>query len=675
MKKLDLHIHTVPTLKDAHFDFSMRTLERYVSEAKVDAIAITNHDVFDADQYREIRLQLQVVVFPGVEVSLDCGHVLVISDANGVDEFRRAVEQVTLAVGGSRDSISIDEFEQIFCDLSRYLVIPHYGKSPAIGSGNLERMCRYVSAGEVDSAKKFIRAIKNPTAPTPVLFSDVRIRDDLGALPTRQTFVDCGELSLAALKSCLSDKGKVALSESDGNDLIRVFEDGQMISTGLNVLLGGRSSGKTHTLNRINELHGNTKYIEQFSLVQQDRNADEREFNRKIERNQSQFTERYLSGFKAVLNDVQAVDLRADDRAVAEYIESLKKSAEEADKQDAYSKTVLFDESEFPLGDDQVLVELIGSVRQLIENIEYREVIERHADRTSLQRLACELISLLWTRTRQRQRRKLVNGLIADVKARLKLRTSAVQVSDVDLYRVSMNKRKVARFERIVKSLQEEATISEEPIQGFKVVTQKGPFAGAGEVKTASGVVTAFQDAYSVYDRPYEYLQRLLANESLKPSELYKLFVKITCRILNRDGFEVSGGERSEFRLLQEIADAQNYDFLLIDEPESSFDNPFLKSDVNQIIKEISLSMPVVLVTHNSTVGASIRPDYVLYASKDVTPEGVTYRLFSGHPMDPSLRSLDGKTIRNCEATLNSLEAGRDAYIDRRRGYEALEDQ
>jgi len=49
----------------------------------------------------------------------------------------------------------------------------------------------------------------------------------------------------------------------------------------------------------------------------------------------------------------------------------------------------------------------------------------------------------------------------------------------------------------------------------------------------------------------------------------------------------VSGGERSEFRLLQEIKDAQNYDFLLIDEPESSFDNMFLKSDVNQIIREI----------------------------------------------------------------------------------------
>ena len=675
LKKLDLHIHTVPTIRDAHFDFSMQALERYVVEMKLDAIAITNHDVLDLDQFAEIQAKLDAVVFPGIEVSLDCGHVLVISETHDLDEFHRKTEEVALAVRGSRDTLTMDDFERIFDDLSRYLVIPHYGKSPTVTSGALGRMAGYMSAGEVDSAKKFIRASKNPAAPTPVLFSDVRVHAALDAHPIRQTFIDCGELTLAALKSCLLDKTKVALSPADGNDLIQVFDDGQMISTGLNVLLGGRSSGKTHTLNRINDLHGNAKYIEQFSLVQQDRDADEREFNRKLERSQSQFKERYLAGFKAVLDDVLRVDLRSDERAVGEYVESLKKSAKEADRQDAYSKAALFDESEFPIGDDQVLVDLIASVRQLIENIEYREVIARHLDRTSLQRLACELISLLWIKTRERQKKKLVNGLVADIKAKLKLRTSAVQVSDVDLYSVSINKRKVTRFELIVKSLQEEATISEEPIQGFKVIATKGPFAGAGEVKAASGARTAFQDAYGVYDRPYEYLQQLLANESLKASELYKLFAKITYRILNRDGFEVSGGERSEFRLLQEISDAQNYDFLLIDEPESSFDNLFLKSDVNQIIKEIAGSMPVIVVTHNSTVGASIRPDYMLYASKEVDSGGVTYRLYSGHPTDRLLKSSDGKTIPNCEIMLNSLEAGRDAYVDRRRGYEALEDQ
>jgi len=170
-------------------------------------------------------------------------------------------------------------------------------------------------------------------------------------------------------------------------------------------------------------------------------------------------------------------------------------------------------------------------------------------------------------------------------------------------------------------------------------------------------------------------LQTLLANESLTQSELYRLFVNITYKILNKDGFEVSGGERSEFRLLQEIKDAQNYNMLLIDEPESSFDNMFLHSDVNQIIREISETMPVVVVTHNSTVGASIGADYSLYASKKIEGGEVVYRLYSGHPTDLSLHSPDNRTISNHEITLNSLEAGCETYDDRRRKYEAIEDR
>lgn len=254
------------------------------------------------------------------------------------------------------------------------------------------------------------------------------------------------------------------------------------------------------------------------------------------------------------------------------------------------------------------------------------------------------------------------------------MRTSAVQVEDVDLYRISMDKRKVDRFSEIVKYLQREAVISEESIQGFSVVAKKGAFAGAGEIKSASGIKTAFKESFQEYGRPYDYLRTLLANDNLKPSELYKLFVKISYTILNRDGFEVSGGERSEFRLLQEIKDAQNHDILLIDEPESSFDNMFLNSDVNKIIREISRSMPVVVVTHNSTVGASIGADYLLYASKEAEGDNVVYRLYSGYPTDVRLLSLDGKTLNNHEVMLNSLEAGDYTYNERRNVYEAIKD-
>lgn len=672
LKKIDLHIHTVPTISDSHFVFSLDAFKRYVSEAKLDAVAVTNHDLFDAAQFRTIKDALNILVFPGIEVNLVEGHVLIIGNGSNLGDFEARTNLVSKRITKIGDCLSVDELEMIFGDLSKYLVIPHYDKHPAITGETLQRLKCYVSAGEVDSAKKFIRAIRDQQKLTPVLFSDARIKIDLIKAPTRQTYIDCGNLTFDAIKSCLRDKAKVTLSENDGNNLWQILEDGQKLSTGLNILLGERSSGKTYTLNRISNTGISVKYIRQFSLVQQDEATSDREFKNDVQKKRSCFIDEYLSGLKLVVDDIMNVDLVANDRQVDQYVATLLRSAEDADRQDSFSRTALFNEVDFPIGQTGTLRDLIASVQQVIENIEYKAIIEKHLQIDSLKKLACELIETLWDKALEGKKKKLVNESVKDIRQQLKMRTSAVQVEDVDLYEISMDRKRVERFTEIVNYLKNEAVVSTEGIQGFRVEAKKEPFSGAGEIKSASGVKSSFSDAYRQYGDPYRYLVALLSNESLNRSELYKLFVNIRYRILNKDGFEVSGGERSEFRLLQEIADAQNYDILLIDEPESSFDNLFLRSDVNQILRKISESMPVVVVTHNSTVGASVGADYLLYARKDFENGQNVYRIFSGYPTDKKLVSLDGKTINSHDIVMNSLEAGEDAYDTRRQGYEAI---
>lgn len=672
MKKIDLHIHTVSTISDAGFTFSLETFKRYVEEASLDAVAVTNHDVFDADQFREIQDALNTVVFPGIEINVAKGHVLIIGSSSQLDDFEAKANVVSKKIAKVGDFLSVEELIAIYGDLGQYVVIPHYDKSPPIRGEALEQLQPYICAGEVDSAKKFVRSIKDDTKPTPVLFSDSRMKDDLPRLPNRQTFIDCGEVTLGALKACLRDKAKVSLSESDGNNLWQVLERGQKISTGLNVLIGARSSGKTYTLNEISATVEHTKYIKQFSLVQQSEAEYERDFTSEVERRRSAFVDDYLVGLKRVLDDVMNVDLDARERELDQYVETLLKSAEETDRQDAFSKATLFDEVKFPVGNNKTLTSLIESVKQVIENVEFRGIIEKHVEPVALKRLIVELIALLRDRALNYQKTKFVNDLVDEIKQGLRLRTSATQVNDVDIYEYCLDRKRVERFREIVNVLKQEAVIFEESLQGFKIEACKAPYAGAGEIKSASGVRTAFSEAFLEYSDPYKYLRCLLSNENLARASLYKLFTKISYRILNGDGFEVSGGERSEFRLLQEISDAQNFDILLIDEPESSFDNLFLKSDVNQILKSISETMPVVVVTHNSTVGASIGADYLLYTQKEIEGGRVVYRVYSGYPTDKVLSSVDGKTIKSHEILMDSLEAGTTAYESRRKGYEAI---
>lgn len=662
----------MPTISDAHFEFSIEKLQEYVRSAELDAIAITNHDFFDLNQFREISKSLDCVVFPGIEINITTGHILLISENENLDDFHIKTQAVSKKIKVIGDSISVEELFYIFGDLSKYLLIPHYEKKPAISRGTLEKIASFISAGEVDSPKKFIRLAKDEKDLTPVIFSDVRIRVGMNKFPSRQTYVDCGDLSLNSLKYSLRDRNKVALSKTEGNSLFQVFDDGQKLSTGLNIILGARSSGKTETLNQINEDCDNVKYIPQFSLVQRDDVSYEREFNDDVARKKSIFSDNHLSPFKAVLDDILNIDIKINQRKVEAYLTTLLKFAEESEKFDAFSKSTLFNETKFEVTKDNSLIDLISSVRQLLENIEYREIIDKHVDTVSLKYLAIELIELLWEKAYERKKRNLVNDIIGDTKTKLQLKTSATQVKDVDLYQVMIEHKKISRFNKIAKLLQTEKVIYQENIQGFKVICKQRAFSGPGEILRVSGQKVGFSDVYQEYSSPYNYLSALKDKDALTPSEFYKYFACIEYEILNKDGFTVSGGERSEFRLLQEIKDAQNFDYLLIDEPESSFDNLFLKGEANQILKEISKSMPVIVVTHNSTVGASINADYIVYTSKEIEDNNIVYRRYSGHPSDKELRSVEGKKINNFKVTMDALEAGENAYIDRRGGYESI---
>jgi hypothetical protein len=674
VKKIDLHIHTVKTISDRAFTFSINTFKRYVAEAKLDAVAVTNHDVFDSAQFRLIKDALPIVVFPGIEINVEMGHVLVIARPTEVDDFQAKTLEISRRITNIGDRISVEALVEIFGDLGSYLVIPHYDKGPAITGETLVKLAPYVCAGEVDSAKKFVRNFKDPNKLTPVLFSDSRMAVDFAALPTRQTFVDCGEVTLEALKACLRDKAKVALSERDGNNLWQVFDDGQQLSTGLNVVIGARSTGKSHTLDRIAESVKNVKYIRQFSLVQHDADVDEREFRDSVERRRSLVVEEYLGGLKRVLDVVIKVDLPANDRRIEKYVDTLLRSAEETDKRDAFSKAALFDEVEFAVGKTDNLQELISSVRHVIENVEHRAVIEKHVDLASLKRLARELIELLRAKASEARRKGIVNELVKEIRQGLSFHTSAPQVQDVDLYAVAMDMKRVRRFSDIVDRVKRDKIVFRETLQGFRIEARSQPFSGAGEVKAASGTRLSFSEAFRRYNDAYDYLRALMKIDGLAPADYYKLFAKVSCRILNKDGYPVSGGERSEFRLLQEIADARNYDLLLIDEPESSFDNLFLKGEVNQILKSISTTMPVVVVTHNSTVGASIGADYLLFTTKKIESGEVRYSIFSGHPTDKTLTSVDGEAIGSYRTLLDSLEAGVTTYEERKEVYEATKD-
>ncbi len=263
---------------------------------EIDCIAITNHNKFDKEQFETITSSIGITTLPGIEIDLEKGHLLLISDNKDLDDFSDKCALVEAKIISSTDFITVAELRSLFPDLSQYILIPHYDKKPIVRQEIIDSLKEFISAGEVASVRKFKTCMKETDKLVPVIFSDTRFSDSMGAFSTRQTFIDLDVITFTGIRSCLYDKGKVFLSKDDGNELFQITDDGIKVSTGLNVMFGERSTGKTFVLKKICTSMDNVKHIEQFSLLQN----DEKKFDDLMSIRHSRLSESFLKEFKEV---------------------------------------------------------------------------------------------------------------------------------------------------------------------------------------------------------------------------------------------------------------------------------------------------------------------------------------------------------------------------------------
>lgn len=671
MKKIDLHIHTVQSISDHPFEFSIDLLESYVTNREIDCIAITNHNLFDKEQFDSIKDKLNIVVYPGIEIDLESGHLLMIFPYERINDLVIANDKLESIIISEKDSLTLEQFKKIFPDTKDCLMIPHYKKKPILKEEIIEEFGNEITAGEVKGTRDFTMLKKDiHDKLVPVLFSDTRLDEE--EFSVRQTYIDTEELELNDIKMCLKDKNKVSLNKAKNDKMFEVLPNGFMASTGLNVILGERSSGKSNTLNKIYEIHENVKYIKQFSLIEKDETKEEKNFRNNVKINQSKIGEEYLKEFRNVVDDILKVDLFDDDKNLERYLESLKGYAQAKDKLDSFSKAKLYTEEEFEMLNTESITRVINAVLTLLDNNDYKQLIEKYIDKNQLKLLLKELIIKYKKLYLKNRLREDVNSTIRTIKSLLSMKTSVPKLETCNFKELYIHKRKVDKFNELVGALKKPKKIESKELYGFTIQVSSSAMKNASEVKDMYGKKMSFVEAFKYYQCGYDYLMNLKKNQSLPNVEIYKLFIKMDYQILNQYHLNVSGGERAEFNLLNELADAQNYDILLLDEPESSFDNIFLNKSVNDMIKNISKIMPVFIVTHNSTVGESIKPDYIIYTTRVVKDSDVSFKMYGGHPTSKKLKSITGDEMDNFTILLDSLEGGEEIYEERKLNYEML---
>ena len=158
-----------------------------------------------------------------------------------------------------------------------------------------------------------------------------------------------------------------------------------------------------------------------------------------------------------------------------------------------------------------------------------------------------------------------------------------------------------------------------------------------------------------------------MRDAGISKSDIYKSLINFDVNVVNEKGNNLSGGERAEYNLLREIKGSEQYDILLLDEPEASFDNPFIKDYIIDIIKEISQKTTVFITTHNNSLGILIKPNKLIYTSNEDI-----FKVYTGEFGSKNLTTINGDSIISYDTIMEVMEAGENAYNERNQIYESF---
>lgn len=216
-------------------------------------------------------------------------------------------------------------------------------------------------------------------------------------------------------------------------------------------------------------------------------------------------------------------------------------------------------------------------------------------------------------------------------------------------------------------------TLKNERIHGYQVQVSIAPYMSASEfqqeIKTSVAVKDDLMKAYQA--RCFTKFLNILKNKAFyNEANLAEYLVRKEVKLLDSDGVPASGGQAVGFALMLRLNEAKMKPIILIDEPESSLDNAYIRSELNQALRNLANHSMVVVITHNSTLGTLLEPDYLVVTSKSSDGK---YSIMSGEFSSRIIRdTLNGIEEQSHDKFIEAMESGIDAFIKKGVIYENL---
>lgn len=696
--RIDFHVHTCSVDgKDDGFEYSQSWLNQYTESLKLDAIAITNHNLFDLEQFNQIDNSLKCEVLPGVELSLQGGHVNLVF-ANTTDNKTKLCEACEKLRLGSTDGLSLENFKDLFSAFSKGFFIYEYGKSNSLVLGEEYQddfFNRFTFIRGVNSQLKFQRALMQVSEPCPALFSDAHAtdqdpdasRNDISKLSLKNTFLKIEKFSFDQAILEFKNPRHVSVTEDGEPNTFQIDVEGKpvTVSTKLNLIVGRRGSGKTFLLNHIDHQYNNGEsavaYIRQF------RSADETEafLHRESERiagtAREQWVKKHQSAFEGIVRyyKEESVD------SVDEYLISLKRFAHELANASTARQVNLFSESEFEISNVDQIGKSLAKLKDVIDDqslwqlatatkrVQYlKSVTEAYNDIRHNYMIQAASIAI-----------KLeVNKIMKAVKTSVTKRTAISPVGSIDLFHQFERQKEKARIINALSHALDETQDVSEREYSYSIHVWKDSWKSADQFLKAiprRGANIAVKDnlvtPYLAHD--YNHFLSSLFSKTYQTNftvdsalDLSRYLASFDVELLTQAGTPASGGQQMALGLMMKLDDAKQDDVVLVDEPEGSLDNVFIKDELIPKLRELSENTPVFVITHNSTLGALLNPDRLLIAK--FNPEQKSYQLLTGDYLSKKVSNSSGDESRSYDAFVDAMEAGISTYEEKGQQYENL---
>lgn len=678
VKKIDFHIHTISSDKDYDFSYSSQWMKIYVKEAELDAIAITNHDLFDEKNFLAVKEDLpDTKVFPGIELSLEEGHVNIIFKEEDIPNLKNFSNWLSSQKLGETGKISTDEYCENMKNWEDGIYVFEMGKSNALTVP--EKLLNVCAVGGVANQLKFQSFYRIEDELTPVLFSDAHAdmndpeekRRDINALKNKNTFLQIDNCSFKEIRNCISDKSKVGINADNLRDVINI--ENHTVSTGLNLIVGKRGTGKTEFLKRIKKQYD---YEDIYEIAQFETSKSD-EFIEKQRREQGQsvfnnWKKQYNSQFSAIQDYLKDVDVNYD-KNVEEYIDSVKKFAKDTTESKSKLKYRLLKESKFETITTKNLEKYLTELSNLINSHELWEMLKESKEKKGVFIETYNELRILYLEKHKKNKiQEEVNNIVNSVKKIVQSKTGITPVSDCEFSKVINKRQTEIEINRFMEKIICETELKRENIYGYQIIVKLLPFKNASQFRGDFSLNESVQDDLIIPYKNKDYI-RFLTNLSKKKffnfSNLADYFLHLEVQLLDSDGTPASGGQAVGFALMMRLEEARTKPIILIDEPEASLDNAYIREELTKALKNLAKNSMVFVVTHNSTLGALLEPDYLIITTKsDEKDYHVLTGEFSSHTISKGSEMSESSYDKFVEA----MEAGIETYDRKGEVYASL---